>query len=174
MDAGDFAIGGYESGDLPDLAAIERDSFSCPWTENAFRQELACPISRILVARNGRSPERPVAGYLINWHVAGEFHLQKIAVKREYRRRGLASCLLGTALVQAHREGCRCATLEVRRSNPEALGLYKKFGFVVTGVRPKYYDDNGEDALIMWADLHPPGRSGETADAQTEVIDRDG
>lgn len=155
MDGNDCIIGEFETAEIPALAAIERDSFQCPWTENLFRQEATCPVSRILVARQGKRPGRSVMGYLVYWLVADEFHLQKIAVKGEFRNKGIASGLMATALGEAALKGCRRATLEVRRSNPGALRLYEKFGFAVAGIRPKYYDDNGEDALIMWADVGP-------------------
>jgi len=166
MVGNDCVIGECEGADIPDLAAIERDSFRTPWTANMFRQERSCPVSRILVARNSKKPGRPVTGYIVYWLVADEFHLQKIAVKTEFREKGTASGLMAEALAEAGRKGCLRATLEVRRSNAAALHLYEKFGFAVKGVRPKYYDDTGEDALIMWADLglDDSGRTREVQD----------
>jgi ribosomal-protein-alanine N-acetyltransferase len=172
MEKCDLIIGECGEDEIVEIAAIERDSFESPWSEDLFRRELSSPISRFLVARNGKHPERAVTGYLVYWLVGDEFHLQKIAVKREIRGRGIASCLMARALDRAAGKGCRRATLEVRRSNLPALGLYEKFGFAVEGIRPKYYDDTGEDALILWADL-PPIRPGQRSAAVREVHDHE-
>jgi ribosomal-protein-alanine N-acetyltransferase len=153
MKNNDGAIGEYEEGDLIELAEIERDSFRIPWTENIILQEKRCSISHVLVARTRQLQEKSVGGYIVYWLVADELHLHRIAVKRECRRQGFASKLVETALRNSWEKGIRWATLEVRRSNVAAFGLYEKFGFIVKGIRPKYYDDNGEDALILWTDL---------------------
>lgn len=133
---------------------LEREAFTCPWTEEMFRQEALSPLSHMLVAKSGgRGIEQAVLGYLIFWLVGDEFHLHKIAVKRDLRRRGIASALLAKAFTYASQYHCRRATLEVRRSNVPALLFYDRFGFAVEGIRHGYYDDTGEDALILWADL---------------------
>jgi [ribosomal protein S18]-alanine N-acetyltransferase len=167
MEKGDLIIiGECAEDEIVEIAAIERDSFRSPWSENLFRQELTSPISRFLVARNGKHPKSAITGYLVYWLVGDEFHLHKIAVKREIRGNGIASCLLAQALVRAAGKGCSRATLEVRRSNLPALRLYEKFGFAVQGTRPRYYDDTGEDALILWADL--PTDSSRSADSRRQ------
>lgn len=152
-----FIIGEYQQGDLPQISLLEREIFSTPWTEALFLQEASSPLSRILVARS-REGERgkAVLGYLIFWLVSREFHLQKLAVRQDYRRYGIASALLSQAFAEAIACQCRSATLEVRRSNDVAFRLYRRFGFTVEGVRPRYYDDTGEDALILWAELPDP------------------
>ena len=153
MVSGSPRIGEYEEGDIDQILAIERDSFPTPWSANIFRGEIISPISRLLVARFESGWDGLVAGYLVYWQVADEIHLHNIAVRRDMRRQGIASRLLGEAVRCSRLKGARWLTLEVRRSNRAAQRFYKKFGFSVRGIRPGYYTDTGEDALIMWADL---------------------
>ena len=157
-------IGECEEGDMREIIAIERDSFPSPWSENIFQNEMTNPIARMLVGRIDRLPGKPVAGYVVYWQVADEMHLHNIAVRKDQRRKRVACLLLREAIRASQSEGARRVTLEVRRSNLPAQNLYEKFGFSVKGVRPGYYSDTGEDALIFWADLdriwpvgeHPP------------------
>jgi len=149
---------------MREIIAIERDSFPSPWSENIFQNEMTNPIARMLVGRIDRLPGKPVAGYVVYWQVADEMHLHNIAVRKDQRRKRVACLLLCEAIRASQSEGARRVTLEVRRSNLPAQNLYEKFGFSVKGVRPGYYSDTGEDALIFWADLdriwpvgeHPP------------------
>ncbi len=146
------------------IIEIERDSFPSPWSENLFRGEMTNPIARMLVGRVDPLPGKPVAGYVVYWLVADEMHLHNIAIRKDQRRKRVASLLLREAIRASQSEGARSVTLEVRRSNLPAQNLYEKFGFSVKGVRSGYYSDTGEDALIFWADLdrilpegeHPP------------------
>jgi ribosomal-protein-alanine N-acetyltransferase len=153
MDSGSLLIGEYEDGDIDQIIAIERDSFPTPWSANLFRSEITSPITRLLVARVSSESGRRVAGYLVYWQVADEIHLHNIAVRRDMRRKGIASRLLGEAVRCSRLKGARWLTLEVRRSNRVAQRFYEEFGFSVRGIRPGYYTDTGEDALIMWAEL---------------------
>jgi ribosomal-protein-alanine N-acetyltransferase len=137
-------IGEYEEGDLREIVAIERDSFLTPWSENIFRNEMTCPISRMLVGRSYHLQKKVVAAYLVYWSVEDEIHIHNIAVRPELRRNGIATRMLEEALRRS---------LEVRCSNLPAQRMYEKFGFSVEGIRPGYYSDTREDALIMWADL---------------------
>lgn len=138
---------------MREIMEIERDSFPSPWSENLFRHELTNPIARMLVGRVDPLPGKPVAGYIVYWRVADEMHLHNIAVRKDQRRKRVASFLLREAIRASQADGARRVTLEVRRSNLPAQNLYEKFGFLVKGVRPGYYSDTGEDALIFWADL---------------------
>jgi ribosomal-protein-alanine N-acetyltransferase len=136
--------------DVAEVLAIERAVFGAPWTENMFCRELLLSPSRNLIVRIGGEQ---LAGYLNFWLVAGEAHVHRIAVRQDQQRKGAASALLGAMVGLAYQEGARSATLEVRSANEPARRLYERFGFEVRGVRPLYYDDTKEDALIMWADL---------------------
>jgi [ribosomal protein S18]-alanine N-acetyltransferase len=153
MECSSLKIGEYEEGDINEIIAIETDSFPTPWSANIFRSEMASPISRLLVARISHERGGSVAGYLVYWHVADEIHLHNIAVRRDMRQKGIASRLLGEVVRRSWLKEARWVTLEVRRSNNSAQRFYEKFGFSVRGVRPGYYTDTREDALIMWADL---------------------
>jgi ribosomal-protein-alanine N-acetyltransferase len=158
-------IGEYEDGNIAEIIAIERDSFPTPWSEALFRNELVSPLSRILIGRMDFGQGRCVAGYAVYWRVADEIHLHNIAVRRDLRRQGIASRLLAEAMRRARQEGARWMTLEVRQKNLAARKMYEKFGFSLKGVRPGYYTDTREDALIMGMDLLQINRKGGAAAA---------
>jgi [ribosomal protein S18]-alanine N-acetyltransferase len=153
MENGALTIGEYEEGDIVEITAIEKDSFPTPWSENIFRNEMISPISRMLVGRTVKRQGGYVSGYIVYWRVDDEIHLHNIAVRRDMRRKKIAFRLLAEAIRRSRLEGALWVTLEVRRSNLPAQKMYEKFGFSVKGIRPGYYMDTGEDALIMWADL---------------------
>ena len=140
-------------GDLSEVLQIEQVSFRAPWSRNMFRQDLAFPLARCLVAKLPVGGRRNVVGYAVCWFVADEVHVTNVAVSADLRQRGIATRLLGEALCLARDERMRFCTLEVRVSNEAAKGFYRKLGFEARGVRPKYYSDNNEDAVIMWLDL---------------------
>jgi len=142
-------------GDLTEVCAIERSSFPTPWSLGAFLQELKLGFSHCLVARQGEW----VVGYCCIWCLGEEAHLLNLAVHPNARRLGVGSALLHRALELAQASGARSVVLEVRTSNRPALELYRKFGFRIAGCRPRYYQDTGEDALILRREL--PRRSSE-------------
>jgi len=96
---------------------------------------------------------KSVVGYVVYWRVAGEIHLHNIAVRPDLLRRGIASRLLSEVMRRSRQKGDRWVTLEVRQGNIPAQRMYSKFGFSMNGMRPRYYSDTHEDALIMWLDL---------------------
>lgn len=135
-----------------DIAAvhdIERASFAVPWPPYAFRQELETNrmAHYLLVRADGRT-----VAYGGVWMMVDEAHVTTFAVLPAWRRRGIGACLLLELLDLARRLGASVATLEVRLTNVAARTLYQRFGFRPVGVRPRYYSDNGEDALIMTTD----------------------
>lgn len=146
---GRFTIRKMEAYDISDVLSIERVSFPTPWSENIFREEIQSLLCRCLVA----TIDDHVVGYIDFSEVWDEVHLRNIAVCPDCRNKGIASILLAHMMTVTAKKGAQWATLEVRRSNIAAIKLYEKFGFVLTGVRPLYYRDTQEDALIMWADL---------------------
>jgi ribosomal-protein-alanine N-acetyltransferase len=135
--------------DLPQVIGIERRAFPTPWSLAMFVLELSKPSSVCLAAidpdgsRTGR-----LLGYLICSRYADVWHLMNIAVDPGHTRRGIASLLLEQMLEAAGRAASY--TLEVRPTNAGAIALYERFGFGSAGTRPRYYQDTGEDALIMW------------------------
>ncbi len=125
---------------------IEKDCFAIPWSRKAFEQELENKLAIYVVAvENGK-----VVGYGGMWHVVTEGHITNIAVHRAYRRRGIGDAIVKSLLEIAEQKEMIGLTLEVRKSNEAAQSLYRSNGFILEGIRPEYYEDNKEDALIMW------------------------
>ena len=130
--------------DLPAVISIERRSFPTPWSLAMFVLELSKPSGICLAAEN----ERGLVGYLVCARYDDVWHLMNVAVHPERRRQGIATELIERLFEEAG-ERARF-TLEVRVSNASAIEMYRRFGFRSAGRRPRYYHDNGEDALIMW------------------------
>jgi ribosomal-protein-alanine N-acetyltransferase len=134
--------------DLEQVCAIERASFGTPWSRALFEEELGRPdLCHWLVLED---PAGAVAAYGGFWLAVDEAHFTNIAVRDNSRGQGLGRRLLKGLLDKARGLGCVRATLEVRPSNAAALGLYEGEGFSVAAMRPRYYTDDGEDALILW------------------------
>jgi [ribosomal protein S18]-alanine N-acetyltransferase len=131
--------------DLPQVIAIERRAFPTPWSLAMFVLELSKPSGVCLAAsRDGR-----LVGYLVCSRYDRVWHLMNVAIDPAQRRRGTATALLDRLFEGVDSEDAQF-TLEVRASNGVAIELYERFGFRAAGVRRRYYQDNGEDALIMW------------------------
>lgn len=127
---------------------IEERIFPSPWSPAVFLSELALGDTRAyFVARAGRT----VVGYAGLMAVLGEGHVTTIGVAPEHQHRGIGRLLLYALFEAARRRGCTDMTLEVRVTNHDAQRLYYEFGFVPAGIRPNYYREIGEDALVMWA-----------------------
>jgi ribosomal-protein-alanine N-acetyltransferase len=131
--------------DLPAVIAIERRSFPTPWSLAMFVLELSKPSGICLAAIAG---ERLV-GYLICSRYDTVWHVMNVAIDVRRQREGLASRLLAELYERVGDKDARY-TLEVRRSNSIAIHLYEREGFRAAGMRRRYYQDNGEDALVMW------------------------
>jgi ribosomal-protein-alanine N-acetyltransferase len=131
--------------DLPQVIAIERRSFPTPWSLAMFVLELSKPSGICLAATlDGR-----VVGYLVCSRYDAVWHLMNICIDPDHRRHGVATALLQRLLERIDDPDAQL-TLEVRRSNDPAIVLYERFGFRAAGLRRRYYQDTGEDALIMW------------------------
>lgn len=126
------------------VIALETGSFANPWTAETFDAMLAAPVAQVYVARTA---DARIVGFCACWVIEDEVHVNTIAVEPGWRRQGIASALLKEVL---ERTNARSATLEVRRSNAAALGLYEKLGFTITAVRARYYGNPEEDGLILW------------------------
>ena len=131
--------------DLPELIAIERRAFPTPWSLAMFVLELSKPASVCLAALRGGQ----MVGFLICSRYDTVWHIMNVAVDPDRRRGGIASALLIELLRRIDGQGARF-TLEVRQSNAAAIELYQRFGFRTAGLRRRYYQDNGEDAVVMW------------------------
>lgn len=136
--------------DIAIIAAIEHEAFTTPWTEEAFRNEL---VNNMFARYMVMEYEKEVIGYGGMWVIIDEAHVTNVAVRSDWRGLGLGEQLLSELQRTAVFFGADKMTLEVRVSNEVALRLYRKLGFESAGIRPAYYADNQEDALIMWADL---------------------
>jgi len=134
--------------DLPSVMELEQESFSTPWSLDAFAAELERDISHFHVAREEEGGA--VLGFICFWTLMDEAHILNIAVNKEYRRRGVGRALAIGALKAARRLGAKTATLEVREKNRPATGLYEGLGFVRAGLRVGYYEKPNDNAVIMW------------------------
>ncbi|MGI8922249.1 MAG: ribosomal protein S18-alanine N-acetyltransferase [Solirubrobacteraceae bacterium] len=139
--------------DLPQVIAIERRAFPTPWSLAMFVLELSKPSGICLAATR----DRRIVAYLVCSRYDSVWHIMNVAVDPRWLRQGLATALLGRLFEQVGDAEAQF-TLEVRCSNEPAIELYQRHGFRSAGVRRRYYQDNGEDALIMWRTT--PGSSG--------------
>ena len=139
--------------DLAGVLALERASYTQPWTEENFRGEFHRRITLPLGLKRGGE----VAAHCFFWLLPPEIHLLNVAVAEGYRRQGLARRLITAMITIGRRAGVETIFLEARPTNTAAVTLYDSFGFTVAGRRPAYYED-GEDALLMTLELAAPGR----------------
>jgi len=140
--------------DLDAILEIERHSFARPWPRDTFAAELTREVARLDIART-----TAVVGFCNYWIVAdpqaggGEVQIQAIATHPDHRRAGVGAALLAHALAEGRAAHCGLATLDVRRGNTPAIAMYERAGFRTVHVRRQYYQDNGEDALVMLTEL---------------------
>lgn len=133
-------------GDIPELSRIEEESFSMPWSAEAFRGLLTRPYCTYVVAlADGKIAG--CCGYTDSFH---EAIIDNVVVAPEYRNCGIGRAMLQRLLETGYAAGVEAYTLEVRASNLTAIHLYEKFGFQSEGVRPRFYEKPVEDAVIMW------------------------
>lgn len=132
---------------VEDVLMVEKLSFSIPWSRDSFINEISNnSLSRYVVCiKDGR-----VIGYGGMWLIAGEAHITNIGVHPDFRKMGAASAIVEALFDICKRESVSDITLEVRESNVPAISLYTKYGFVREGTRYGYYEDNKENAIIMW------------------------
>jgi ribosomal-protein-alanine N-acetyltransferase len=134
-------------GDLDVIFAISADSFTNPWPREELQQELTRPFSGLRVLRPALGA--PVVAFLSYWKVVDELQLMNIAVSPLHRRRGYGEALLADLVRIGRADAFATVMLEVRRSNVDAIRLYERCAFQSVGIRPRYYSDNNEDALVM-------------------------
>lgn len=139
--------------DVPAVHAIELKTFHTPWSYQSFVDEMTTnKCARYIVAE----ADGQVVAYAGAWLVFEEGHITNIAVDEAYRGQGIGLMVTRALLQYAANLGVQYMTLEVRRSNLAAQGLYKKLGFLELGVRKRYYEDNGEDAFLYVCQDMPP------------------
>jgi len=136
--------------DIPTVLAIEQVSFPTPWTAESFISELKDnQIARYYCLELDGS----VVGYMGLWLIIGEAHITNVAIWPGCQGQGLGEYLMRSVMNELPAIGITRVTLEVRVSNINAQKLYAKLGFSPAGIRKRYYSDNQEDAIIMWASL---------------------
>lgn len=143
----DISVRKMEEKDIDKIIEIEKEAFSTPWSKASFLAEIRDNLlAYYLVAEM----DGKVVGYGGIWLILNEGHITNIAVKEEYKGKGIGNHLLEGLIFYCIKNGIENMTLEVRESNIIAQNLYRKYDFISSGKRPNYYSDNGEDALIMW------------------------
>ncbi len=139
-----------QESDIDQVAELEKEIFPNPWSKVSFAAELLHKYSICLVVFDD---ERIIA-YSVNWFIEDELHIANLAVSSDYRKMGIASWLMEIILSLSESISTRVIHLEVRKSNEQAINLYKKFGFKEVGLRKNYYEKEHEDALLMSLNLN--------------------
>lgn len=136
--------------DLDDVCRLEAEAYGeHHWSRDGFVNELENNLAKYYVARNA---DGSLLGYLGAWIIIDEAHVTTLAVSPEFKRKKIAQNLMKCFVDDCYKNMVKYITLEVRVSNEPAINLYKKFGFNSLGTRKGYYQDNNEDALIMWTE----------------------
>lgn len=145
-----FKIEKLSSSHLDDIMEIEKSCYGAHhWSRSSFASEINNPCASYLVAVND---DNKAVGYMGVWRIFDEAHVTNLAVHPNYQGKGLAHFLILSSLDVCYEDKIKYMTLEVRKSNERARFVYESFGFKSLGVRKKYYQDNGEDAIIMWTE----------------------
>lgn len=148
LQASNLEIRRMRAQDVPEVMEIESVSFGRHhWSEESFYNEMNNQVGRYYSLIH--SDLNKLIGYLGFWLIADESHITTVAVKPEYRGNALGELMLLQCLERCAQQSIHWVTLEVRVTNYNAQNLYYKYGFASVGIRPKYYQDNQEDALIM-------------------------
>lgn len=143
-----FFIRRMTESDLPAVRAIEVLSFTNPWSDNTFRGEIQnASVSYPLVVVH--RPGNEVVGYIIFWHIREDVQINNVAVRPDFRGKGIGEALVCHIIEKVRKNGATFVTLEVRPSNAAAVALYKKLGFEILGTRKNYYTNPDEDAYMM-------------------------
>lgn len=143
----ELIVRGARAEDAVQMAELEKICFASPWSYESLLYDITeNHLAAYLVAE----VEGKIAGYVGIWTIVDEGHITNVAVAPEFRRKHVGSCLISNLIQVTEQAGITSHTLEVRAGNEPAKGLYRKFGFVPEGIRKGYYEDNGEDAIIMW------------------------
>ncbi len=136
--------------DIKKVSEIEAEAYGKHhWSKSSFYDELQNNLAKYYVAKTDNNE---LVGYAGTWHIIDEGHITTIAVKKDYLRQHIGEALIVHILEDCLKNGVKYLTLEVRVSNIPAINLYTKYGFSSLGTRKGYYQDNNEDALIMWTE----------------------
>lgn len=136
--------------DVESVVAIEEEAYGKHhWAKASFYDEMSNNLAKYYVAK---TKDGEIVGYAGTWHIIDEGHVTTIAVKKDYLRNHIGEALIHKIVEDCYKDKVKYLTLEVRVSNEPAIKLYEKYGFQSLGTRKGYYQDNNEDALIMWTE----------------------
>ena len=150
VDTSQILITKMTTEDIENVVEIEKEAYGeHHWSKSSFYDEMQNNLAKYYSAKtlNGE-----LVGYAGTWHILDEGHITTIAVKKSYMRRHIGEAIIVKILEDCYDSGIKYLTLEVRVSNAPAINLYSKYGFQSLGTRKGYYQDNNEDALIMWTE----------------------
>ena len=133
--------------DIESMAQLDKICFSAPWSKESFESEIVENARALYIVA---IVDNELVGYAGMWGILDEGHITNIAVHPDHRRKHIGEALVSILAKTAEESGIDKLTLEVRKSNEPAKALYKKLGFEAKGLRKGYYEDNNEDAIIMW------------------------
>ena len=150
IDLSTIYISKMTTDDIEKVIEIEAEAYGeHHWSKSSFYDEMQNNLAKYYVAK---TPQGELVGYAGTWHIIDEGHITTIAVKNSHLRKHIGEALIVKIIEDCYTAGIKYLTLEVRVSNQAAIGLYTKYGFNSLGTRKGYYQDNNEDALIMWTE----------------------
>ena len=136
--------------DVHEIALLDKLCFSVPWSEKAFENEFKENRLAFYILAEEKETGK-IVGYAGLWMIQDEGHITNVAVHPDFRRKHIGSAVVEVLMKESRQlASTKTFTLEVRKSNTSAIDLYKKFGFFEVGIRKGYYEENNEDAVIMW------------------------
>ena len=136
--------------DIENVIEIEAEAYgNHHWSKSSFYDEMQNNLAKYYVAK---TLDGELIGYAGTWHIIDEGHITTIAVKKSHQRKHIGEAIINKIIEDCYKGGIKYLTLEVRASNEPAIKLYTKYGFNSLGTRKGYYQDNNEDALIMWTE----------------------
>ena len=146
----EIVITKMEKEDVDAVVAIEEEAYGKHhWAKSSFYDEMANNLAKYYAAKTS---DNSIVGYAGTWHIIDEGHITTIAVKKDFLRNHIAEAMIYKIVEDCYKDKVKYLTLEVRVSNEPAIRLYEKYGFQSLGTRKGYYQDNNEDALIMWTE----------------------
>lgn len=140
-----FCVRRMQPEDIASVAELEKECFSMPWSQKSLEESLKSEMYTFLVAVD----DEQVAGYAGIYYTLSEGNITNVAVRSDYRKKGVGTKLLEHMIMDAHNRRCESIFLEVRQSNEPAILLYEKMEFKIVGVRKKFYQKPTEDALVL-------------------------
>ena len=146
----DITISPMTRDDIEDITKIEAEAYGKHhWAKSSFYDEMSNNLAKYYVAKTSAGE---TVGYAGTWHIIDEGHITTFAVKKDYLRNHIGDAIMQKIIEDCYKDNIKYLTLEVRVSNIPAIKLYEKYGFQSLGTRKGYYQDNHEDALIMWTE----------------------